>query len=130
MKTLESLVRKFVEGHPRDAAKALEELGVDEAAKVMQKLSLRLSSLLFERLTPQRAGAILEKLEPDRTNEMLTAMPLRQVAFIFQYLDMGQREATLAGLPESRARQLRELMQYPEDTAGGMMEPGVVSIPL
>jgi len=129
MKTLESLVRKFVEGHPQDAAKALEELEVDEAAKVMQKLSLRLGSLLLERLTPQRAGAILEKLEPDRTSEMLTAMPPRQVAFILQYLDMGQREATLAALPESRARQLRELMQYPEDTAGGMMEPRVVSIP-
>jgi len=54
MKTLESLVRKFVEGHPRDAAKALEELEVDEAAKVMQKLSPRLSSLLFERLTPPK----------------------------------------------------------------------------
>jgi len=59
MKTLESLVRRFVEGHPRDAAKALEELEVDEAAKVMQKLSPRLSSLLFERLTPPKSGAIL-----------------------------------------------------------------------
>lgn len=31
MKTLESLVRKFVEGHPQDAAKVLEELDLADA---------------------------------------------------------------------------------------------------
>jgi len=35
MKTLESLVRRFVEGHPQDAAKAFEELDAAEASKII-----------------------------------------------------------------------------------------------
>lgn len=69
MKTLESLVRRFVEGHPQDAGKALEELDVAEASKIIAKLSLRLSNLLLERLAPQKAALILETLGPVRTDE-------------------------------------------------------------
>ncbi|MGD8503716.1 MAG: magnesium transporter, partial [Syntrophobacterales bacterium] len=39
-------------------------------------------------------------------------------------------EEALTDLPEKVARQIRELMHYPPDTAGGMMEPRVTSIPV
>lgn len=59
MKTLESLVRRFVEDHPGDAARALEELKIDEAIKILVKLPSRLQYLLMERISPQKAGRIL-----------------------------------------------------------------------
>ena len=129
MKTLESLVQRFVEGHPQDAGKAVEELDVAEAAKIIAKLPLRLSSLLLERFAPQKAAPILETLDPVRTKEMLETVSPKQAAFVLQYLDMGKREEVLGALSDSRARQLRQLMRYPEDIAGGMMEPRVGSIP-
>ena len=129
MKTLESLVQRFVEGHPQDAGKAVEELDVAEAAKIIAKLPLRLSSLLLERFAPQKAAPILETLDPVRTKEMLETVSPKQAAFVLQYMDTGKREEVLGALPDARARQLRELMRYPEDTAGGMMEPRVGSIP-
>ena len=95
MKTLESLVRRFVEGHPQDPAKAFEELDAAEASKIMQKLSLCLDSLLLERLTPQKAGAILEKLEPGRTKEMLEAMPPKQGALIANMVIAGLSGAAI-----------------------------------
>lgn len=64
MKTLESLVRKFVEGHPQDAANALEQIDVAEAVRILDRLPFRLNGLLIERLKPQKAGAILERLDP------------------------------------------------------------------
>jgi magnesium transporter len=130
MKTLESLVRTFVEGHPQDAANALEEIDASEAVKILDKLSLRLAGLLMERLTPQKAGAVLEQLSPARTRELLAAMPPRHASLVLQHLDSDRREEALVTLPESRARELRELMHYPPETAGGMMEPRVASIPM
>jgi len=128
MKTLESLVRSFVEGHPQDAAKALEELDAPEASKILEKLPSRLQGLLMERLSPQKAGAILEQLDSVRARELLASMPPRQASFVIQHMDEGKREDALKALPDARARQLRELMHYPAEMAGGMMEPRVASI--
>ncbi|KPK15614.1 MAG: hypothetical protein AMK69_27475 [Nitrospira bacterium SG8_3] len=130
MKTLESLVRTFVETHPKDAANALEQVEQDEAIKVLDRLPSRLNGLVLERLTPQKAGSILEGLEPSRAQELLAGMSPRQASLVLQYLEPSRREEALAGLPGAKARELRELMLYPPETAGGMMEPRVASIPM
>ena len=128
MKTLEPLVRSFVEGHPQDAAKALEELDADEATKILERLPSRLQGLLMERLSPPKAGAILEQLDSFRARELLASMPPRQASFVLQHMDEGKREDALKALPDARAHQLRELMHYPAEMAGGMMEPRVASV--
>jgi magnesium transporter len=130
MNTLESLVRTFVEGHPQDAAKALEQIDAAEAVKIVDKLPFRIAGLLMERLTPLKAGAVFALLEPSRTQEFLTGMSPRQASLVLHHLESGKREEALAGLPDQRARELRELMNYPPETAGGMMEPRVASIPM
>jgi magnesium transporter len=129
MNTLESLVRTFVEGHPQDASKALEQIDAAEAVKIVDKLPFRLTGLLMERLTPQKAGAILDLLEPSRTRELLGRISPRQASLVLLHLESNRREDALAGLPGPKAKELRELMNYPPETAGGMMEPRVVSIP-
>jgi len=128
MKMLESLVRTFVEGHPQDAAIAVDQMAATEAVKILEKLPSRLNGLLMERLTPQNACAILELLEPSRAQELLAGMSPRHASLVLNCLASGKREEALAGLPSSRSRELRELMNYPHETAGGMMEPRVVSI--
>lgn len=130
MKTLESLVRTFVEGHPQDAANAVEQMDAAEAVKILDKLPSRLNGLLMERLTPQKAGTILDLMEPSRTRELLAGMSPRQASLVLHHLESGKREEALAGLPSARARELRDLMHYPPETAGGMMEPRVASIPM
>ncbi len=130
MKTLESLVRTFVEGHPQDAANAVEQMDAAEAVKILDKLPSRVNGLLMERLTPQKAGTILDLMEPSRTRELLAGMSPRQASLVLRHLDSGKREEALAGLPSARARELRDLMHYPPETAGGMMEPRVASIPM
>jgi magnesium transporter len=130
MKSLESLVRRFVESHPQDAAKALEELDVPEAVKILENLPSRLATLISERLTPHKAGAILDQLKPTRTQELLATMSPRHSSSILQHLEEIRREEALAGMPGSVARQLRELLSYPPEMAGGMMEPRVASIPV
>jgi magnesium transporter len=130
MKTLETLVRTFVEGHPQDAAKALAQVDAAEAVKIVEILPSRLAGLLMERLTPQKAGTVLDLLAPDRTQELLAGMSPRQASLVLQHLEPAKREEALVGLPDAKARELRELMHYPPETAGGMMEPRVASIPM
>ena len=125
---LESLVRSFVIQHPEDAARSLESLGASDAGEILRGLPPRSAGAVLERLAAEPAGAILGQMGPEATREMLDHLPPRHAAAILHHVDDALRTATLAGLPAVRARQIRDLLVYPSDTAGGMMEPHVTSI--
>lgn len=128
MEKVDLLVRSFVESHPRDAAQVFEQLEADEATRIIKKLPLRAVTLLFERLAPHNAAAVLERLDPKHVREFLEMMSPRAASSVLQHLETTTREEALVHLPRKIARQLRDLMTYPADTAGGMMEPRVTSI--
>lgn len=128
MSALQSLVRIFVDLHPDDAARALETVPEADAVRVFKNLPVRVVVLLCGKLTPYRAGQILQELSDARRTEILAALEPRAAASIVQLFEPDQRETMIAGLPDSTARQLRELAEYPADTAGGMMEPRVASL--
>ncbi len=129
MNTMESLVSTFLEGHPRDAAATFERMDVDEAVRILRSLPVRGVALLLERLTPHRAGGILSKLNGSRTREILAAMSPRDAALVLSHIESDQRATMLNGLPPAMHREFRALLEYPSDTAGGMMEPRVASLP-
>ena len=130
METAQLLVRQFVERHPKDAAHALEQLDIGDAVGIVKKLPFRAIGLLLERLRPHIAAAILENLDPSRVRELLENMPPRTASMILQHLEQSSREEALSKLSDRVARQLRDLMHYSPDTAGGMMEPRVAAIPM
>jgi magnesium transporter len=130
MEKVDLLVRSFVESNPRDAAQAFEQLGTDEAFRIIEKLPFRTEALVLERLTPIKGSGILERLDPERRRELLAVLPPRTASLLVQHLEESKREEILTHLPGKVGRQIRELMHYPPDTAGGMMEPRVTSIPV
>ncbi|MFC1857571.1 magnesium transporter [Thermodesulfobacteriota bacterium] len=130
METANILIRSFIEHHPRDAAVSFETLELAEAVQIIKKLPVRTIAVLVERLTSQKAGIILEHLDLVPLSELLSILPPKVASSALQHMDDKKRETALEGLPEKFKRQLQELLQYSPDTAGGMMEPRVTSIPL
>ncbi len=130
MKTLESLVRSFAESHPESAARALERLDAGEAARVLGALPAAAAVGVIERLAPHAAGAILAGFGAEQVRGLLESMPPRQAASVLRHLEEAKRGEALSGMPDQAARRLQELLRYPPETAGGMMEPQVVSIPI
>jgi magnesium transporter len=55
-------------------------------------------------------------------------MAPRGAAAVLLHLDEERRDAALLSLPEEQARGLRTLVAYPPETAGGIMDPQVVSL--
>lgn len=129
MNTLESLVYCFFQTDPEAAAHALEGLDTEEARDVLDKLPADDLGPVMERLTPHAAGRILAQLSADHTLKLLSAMTPRQAAVVLPHIPIEHREVVLAHLPEITARQLSDVLRYPRETAGGMMDPQVSSIP-
>lgn len=130
MKALEALVKAFAESHPESAARALERLEAAEAARTLGNLPAGVAGSVIERLAPHAAGAILSQFTPEQTRALLEAMPPKQASAVLQHIEETKRGAALAGMPEQAAKRLQELLKYAPETAGGMMEPQVVSIPI
>ena len=130
MRPIESILRNFVELHPDDAARAIEALDTAESVRLLKTLPTPFAARLIERLSPHRAAPLLEQLEPDRVRDLLEKLSARTGALVLKNLGDEKRDVVMGGLPERNARWLRELAEYPPETAGGMMDPKVVSFPL
>ncbi len=122
------LARSFAESNPEAAARALERTDPAEAARVLRVLPTREAGAIAERLPPHTAAALVRHLGLEPTRELLATIAPRQAVLLLFHLEEDHREALLAALPSTEANQLRALLQFPADTAGGMMELQVVSL--
>jgi magnesium transporter len=122
---LETMARSFADRHPADAAHCLEGLDPDDAAAVLADLPRRAAGAVVERLAPRPAARILGKVGPDATREFLSSLSTRQAAAILHNIEDAVREATLEGLGAAESRRIKSLLQYPSETAGGMMDPQI-----
>ena len=112
--------------HPADLADIMEDLSpaerqsvftsLDEssAAEAIAELDSRLQVQILERLEPEKAAHIIEEMPPDEAADVLNEMPA------------DRSEEVLAEMPESR--EVRDLLKFDPDTAGGMMNTEVVIV--
>ena len=61
------------------------------------------------------------------TREALHALDPNRAASLLARLDPEEREGCLAAIDASLARELRELAEYPRETAGGLMDPRITT---
>lgn len=130
MKPLESLLRTFTDLHPEDAARAIEVLDEPDVARLLKTLPLRTAATLLERLATHSADAAVERLPPERAARLLQEMAPRAAGTLLHRIDADSRGAIVDLLSDGAAKSLEALGAYPEDTAGGMMEPRVASLPI
>lgn len=130
MKPVESLFRAFVELHPEDAARAVEALPPEDAARLFKNLPARIALSLVERLQPHVAARLLQNASAAKCSELLAETDVRTASIIVQHLDEAYRDQVLTGLPGGTSRSLRELADYPAETAGGMMQSKVAALSL
>lgn len=128
MKPLELILRRFLDLHPEDAARAFETLDYGEALRLLRTLPTNVAAELLERLNISVGVRILQKLEADRVVELLSSVSLRQASSLIHHMEDATRDSILESLPEREANALRELASYAPNCAGAMMEPRVASL--
>ena len=106
---------------PADLAELLNQLTLMEAAAVVSMLPVSRSVELFDQPTMRRRAAILEQLEPERTAEILTGLSADERTDIIQRMSLHGRYRILPKLSPEMRQELEELLQYPVNTAGGIM---------
>lgn len=114
-----------------DIAEALRELPPHAAAKVMAALPFDLGVQVFDdpELTHHRCE-IINRMPEDRAAPLIDAMSADQQADLFRELPEKDRRRLLRLADEPTRQSLELLLQYPSDTAGGIMTTEAVTIPI
>ena len=126
----EELQEALGELRPPDIAEALRELPPEAAAKVMGALPFDLAVQVFDEpeLTRHRC-AIIQHIDRRRVGLLIEAMSSDQRADLFREVPEGDRLRLLATVSEPTRINLRKLLKYPANTAGGIMTTEFVSVP-
>lgn len=119
------LAEEFFARRPGEAAQRLEAFSAAEAAEVIEGIGSARASEAFRRLSPAVALGVLEQSSASSAQELLHFLDPPQAGALLSGLDQARRDAVLAAMSESEARQLRELMEYPPDSAGRSMDPRI-----
>jgi magnesium transporter len=97
---------------------------------------------LLESLAPERAALLVEDIPDSHTADLIEDMPAENAASIVEEMSSDHRadvlaelnsenaEAIIAELDEEDALEVRELISYPADQAGGLMMTEFASYPM
>lgn len=115
--------------HPSDFAELVEDLtdkqkqelfdllSDEEAALVIQEMEVFDQAALFKLLSTKRASAILKEMSTDDVADLLAGLPEERARELLTLIE------------EEDADEIRDLLSYPDDTAGGIMTTEFLSFP-
>jgi len=122
-----SLNRAFMLDFPLDAARRIETMTVQEAGESLQDQPAHVVSSVLNRLAPGLADAVLMNLPDKMAVLVLNKMETGAAVALLARLDAGHRDHFLAFMADSVAGEFRELLTYPEGTAGRLMDAHIIA---
>ncbi|MBI2251574.1 MAG: magnesium transporter [Armatimonadetes bacterium] len=102
--------------HGRERTQLFSSLDTEIAASTLEELEEKVQISLFNSLNDKQASEILEEMAPDEAADLLLELP-------------DERSNELLNLMEEKeAKEVKQLLSYDENSAGGMMTTEYISI--
>lgn len=115
--------------HPADIADVVEEMTADERKAVFEQLDLETAAETLGEVEPEMQVSIVGDLDEERAADILEEMAPDEAADLLQDLPEERREELIELMDEAEGEEVEELLGYPEDSAGGMMNTDFVALP-
>ena len=119
------LAADFVGRHPEEAAVELESLPPDEILRFLCDQADNAAVALLEALRPEISAYVILQVDTHRRTKWLNAATRSRAAILLSHLDDAVRAEILTELSPRTARELTEIVSFPPDTAGAIMDPRV-----
>lgn len=114
--------------HPADLAELLNALTPEEQAALLGLLSDQLAAETIAELDPEEQAAILHNLSREQVRSILDKMSADDVADLVGELPPSQAKDLMQLLDLEDATDVRELLEFPPDTAGGIMTTEYIAV--
>lgn len=138
----EQLLDLLQAGRKEELRHILENLHASDLALILEELENEERVALLTCLDSEKAADALSEMDPEsHPEELLELLTAEQSKAIFSEMDSDDATDLVSLLPETEqdsllrnvdaedAADIRQLMAYPEDTAGGLMSKEIMAIP-
>ncbi len=115
------LVQRYCEHDPASAAKHLQSLDEDRAAEVLMALPPSVAAKMVQYFTDPFAAGVVQKLSAEHLKDVADHLDSQEAAGLFLCLPRENRPILLEYLSEKKRREIREILTYPENSAGRIM---------
>jgi magnesium transporter len=123
---LKELISEY---HTSEIAILFESLSQESRERIISILPAELASEVISEMDSEfHPEKLLENLHPDRRSEIVEELDYDDATDIISQLPEDQQQEILLGLDEEDASNIRTLLKYEEDTAGGLMNTQVIKI--
>lgn len=115
--------------HHADFAELLDELNLDDATYIFKVLNSEKTAEILLELEDDLRENILNRLSPKEIAEELDELETNDAADIIGELSKEKKAEVISELQDvEHAKDIVDLLRYPEDTAGGIMHKELVKV--
>ncbi len=127
--TMHKIMRQVKEGaHPSDLAILVDELNDEQKKELFALLSDEDAARIIQEMEEFDQVSLLRLLAKHRASAILKEMDIDDAADLIGELAPDEARELLS-LIEEEAEEIKGLLKYPEDTAGGLMTTEFISLP-
>ena len=116
--------------HPADAADVLEALDLDERRLVLEIIEDPAAADILQEMGNAEAAEVAEGLDSAQLASILDEMEVEEAADVLGDLPESQAEGALFAMDDAAEAEIRSLLAYPDDTAGGRMTLDYLALPV
>jgi magnesium transporter len=113
---------------PEDIAEWLDVLSVEDRQRIVGALDADAAGTVLTDTTVSIRADLVDEIEPERLARIAETMPPDDAADLIGELEVGETEEVFHHISSPDEEVLRQLLTYPEDTAGGIMHPEAVAL--
>lgn len=115
--------------HPADLADIVEELSPEDRQALISAIDREVAADTLSEVAPEIQVSIFESLEPEKAAEILEEMAPHEVADVLGELPEERSEELLDEMEQADKEEVEELLEFREDTAGGLMNTEFLALP-
>jgi CBS domain-containing protein/sporulation protein YlmC with PRC-barrel domain len=119
---------KITDLHPADLAEIISDLSPTDSSKLLETLDIKTVADTLEEVEPDFQASLVEDMADEKVADVLEEMSPDAAADLLAELPEERSQELLNLMEHEGAQDVRELLAFPEDSAGGLMNTEYVAI--
>lgn len=127
METDRVLAEAFLASHPAEAAREIERHPLPAIGAFLADCSADELARVVTAMDPAAAAAALGEMEAENATGIVAALTPPAASVLLRRVDVDLRALILERMPPRTAARIRRRLQYPDGTAGALLDAGVLT---
>ena len=119
---------KIADLHPADLAEIISDLNRSASGRLLEKLDTKQLADTLEEVEPEFQASLVRNMDDEKVADVLEEMEPDEAADLLAELPKDRTEDLLELMEKEEANDVKKLLEYPEDTAGGIMTTDFIAL--